>query len=146
MQIPRLARDVWQRSPWPEFDWLRREVDHLFSGTTDRCAEYPALNAYLGSDDVVITAELPGFDSKDIDISIVGDSLTISGAREDEKAEDGDVFLRRERFTGRFKRTLQLPFKVESDKVSATFENGVLKIALPRAESDKPKRIPVKSG
>jgi len=146
MRIPRLSSDMWRWSPWAELDRLRREVDRLFGSYTDRRVEYPALNAYLGTEELIITAELPGFDPKDIDISIDGDTLTISGSREPEQIGEDDVHLRRERFAGRFKRTLQLPYKIESDKVDAAFENGVLKITLPRAEADKPKRITVKQG
>jgi HSP20 family protein len=131
-------------------DRLHREVDRLFSDSFalagGRTApSYPAINVWTNEDGAVVTAELPGVNPEDIDISVVNDSLTLSGDRKAVELADGDKYHRRERGYGKFNRTFQLPFKVEADKVEAVFEKGVLNLSLPRAEADKPKKITVKS-
>ena len=136
------------RSPWPEMERLQREMNRLFSDSFSlaggRTAPgYPTMNAWTNEDGAVITAELPGVNSEDIDISVVGDTLTLSGERPSEELADGDKYHRRERGYGKLNRTFQLPFKVEIDEVGAVFEKGVLHLSLPRAEADKPKKITV---
>ena len=84
------------------------------------------------------------FDPDKIEISVVGDTLKVSGSRTPEDVGEGK-YHRRERSCGRFARSFQLPFQVEGDAVEASFERGVLHINLPRAEADKPKRIEVKA-
>ena len=138
------------RSPWQEMERLQREMNHLFSDSFSLAGgrtgpNYPAMNVWTNEESAVITAELPGISPEDIDISVVGDMLTLSGERKLEELEEGDKYHRRERGYGKFSRTFQLPFKVEAEKVEAIFERGVLHLSLPRAESDKPKKITVKS-
>jgi HSP20 family protein len=103
------------------------------------------MNVWTNEESAVITAELPGVNSEEIDISVVGDTLTLSGNRQLEELGEGDKYHRRERSYGKFTRTFELPFLVEADKVEAVFEKGVLHISLPRAEADKPKKIAVKT-
>jgi HSP20 family protein len=129
---------------------LHREVDRLFSDSFTMAGgrtapNYPAINVWTNEDGAVVTAELPGVDANDIDISVVNDSLTLSGERKVEGLEEGNQYHRRERGYGKFNRTFQLPFKVEADNVDALFENGILHLSLPRAEADKPRKITVKS-
>ncbi len=104
------------------------------------------MNVWTNENGAVATAELPGFVPEDIDISVVGDTLTVSGHREPEDVGEGARYHRRERGCGRFTRSFQLPFQVDGDAVDATFERGVLRVTLPRAEEDKPRRIEVKAG
>lgn len=137
-------------SPWREMERLQREMNRLFSDTFStvgvRTAPgFPAMNAWTNDEGVVVTAELPGVKPEDIDISVVGDTLTLSGSRQPEKLEDGEKYHRQERHYGRFTRTFQLPFQVEADAVEAIFEKGVLHISMPRAEVDKPRKIAVKA-
>jgi len=106
---------------------------------------FPALNIWSNEDELIITAEVPGINPEDLDISVVGDSLTLKGAREVEELEEGARYHRQERGYGNFSRTVQLPFPVDIDSVNAKFTNGVLEINLPRAEADKPRKIAVKS-
>jgi HSP20 family protein len=94
---------------------------------------------------MVVTAELPGADPEKLDISVVGDSLTISGNREAEALKAGESYHRQERSCGRFTRTIQLPFHVDAVKVAATYERGILNVVLPRSEAEKPKKISIKS-
>jgi len=128
---------------------MQREMDRWMNrmGTGLAVApSYPAMNVWLSEDSAIVTAELPGFDPDALDISVVNDTLTLSGNRcADETGEDA-TYHRRERRCGNFTRSFQLPFQVEGTKVEASFEQGVLKIQLPRAEADKPKKITVKAG
>jgi HSP20 family protein len=126
---------------------MQRDMDRLFNrasmGLTDAPC-YPAMNVWTSEDGAVATAELPGFDPDKIEISVVGDTLSVSGSRSPEDIGEGK-YHRRERSCGRFSRSFQLPFQVEGDAVEASFERGVLRITLPRAEADKPKRIEIKA-
>ncbi len=134
-------------SPWRDMERLRRQMNRLFSDTPRGAAPgFPAMNVWANEDGVIVTAELPGIRPDQIDISVVGDTLTISGAREAIELEGEAIYHRRERGVGRFTRTFQLPFRVETDQVEAAFGKGVLSITLPRAESDKPKKIAIQAG
>jgi len=132
-----------------EMDQLQREMNRLFERTYPRryrmAPSYPALNVWASEDGAIVTAELPGIDSEDIDISIVGDTLTLSGDRKPDELEEDVRYHRRERGVGRFSRSIQLPFNVDKEAVEATFDKGVLRIQAPRIEEDKPKKITVKS-
>ncbi|MCB0212841.1 MAG: Hsp20/alpha crystallin family protein, partial [Anaerolineae bacterium] len=89
--------------------------------------------------------ELPGVNPEDIDISVVGETLKLTGSRQPEELGEGSRYHRRERGFGKFTRTFQLPFAVEADQVEAVFDKGILHISLPRAEAEKPKKITVKA-
>lgn len=137
-------------SPWREMEVLQREMNRLFSDTFSlaggRIAPgYPAINVWTNEESAVVTAELPGVKPDDIDISVEGDTLTLTGSRQPDELKEGETYHRRERRYGRFTRTFQLPFQVEVDQVEAIFDKGVLHISLPRAEVDKPKKIAIKA-
>jgi HSP20 family protein len=103
------------------------------------------MNIWSNEEGAVITAELPGVDAENIDISVVGDTLTLSGSRQSDELEEGEKYHRRERRSGKFSRTFQLPFRIETDRIEANFEKGLLHVSVPRSEADKPKKISVKS-
>lgn len=133
---------------WREMERLQRDVNQLASGSKERTAPpagFPAMNVWTGDDVAMITAEAPGVNADGIDISIVGETLTLSGERKPQHHEDDVRYHRRERGCGQFSRSIELPFRVDVDKVEATFDNGILTIKLPRAETDKPRKISVKS-
>jgi HSP20 family protein len=139
------------RSPWREMERLRRDMNRLFaqmptSFVGDVAPTYPAINVWTDENGAIVTAELPGVAPDDIDVSVVGDTLTLKGSRQPDELEEGGSYHRRERRYGTFTRAFQLPFQVEPDQVEATFGNGVLQISLPRAEEDEPKKIAVKAG
>jgi HSP20 family protein len=128
-----------------EVQRLQREMNRLFSGATEIYAhDFPAVNVWRGEHGAIVTAELPGIDAAKLDISVVGDSLTLSGNRDLEPLKEGQSYHRQERAYGRFARTLQLPFNVDTAKVGASYEKGVLQITLPRVEAEKPKKITIK--
>jgi HSP20 family protein len=146
-----LMRPFRYTSPWRELSRLQREMNRLFERTPtwpglSVAPGYPAVNVWTQSDGAIVTAELPGVEPDCIDISVQDDTLTVRGTRECREAEEGVTYHRRERRSGSFARTIQLPFQVQGNGVEATFEKGVLHISLPRAEEDKPKRITVKAG
>ncbi len=133
-----------------EMEALRREMNQLFErniapGASNLAPSYPAMNAWTNEDGAVVTAELPGVKAEEIEISVVNDTLTLSGARQPETGSEKVAYHRRERRFGKFSRSLQLPFTVDADKVEAVFQKGILHISLPRAESEKPRKIAVKT-
>jgi HSP20 family protein len=136
-------------SPWRDMDRLQREMNRLFEdyypARVRRAPSFPAMNVWSNEEGMIITAEVPGVSPEDIDISVVGDTLTLNGVRKADELGESARYHRQERGYGSFTRSLQLPFTVEVGKVEATFNNGVLKIQLPRAEEDKPRKIAVKS-
>lgn len=137
-------------SAWSPFDELRslqREMNRLFDGYEPRSAmsRFPAMNVWGNEENVVVTAELPGMEPADLDINVVNNQLTIKGERKADKPTSEAVCHRCERETGRFVRTVRLPYAVEGDQVSAKYQNGVLTVVLPRHEATKPKRIEIKA-
>jgi len=132
--------------PLREMQRVQREMNSIFSGLGQSLTqEVPPVNVWVGESDAVVTAELPGVDPGKVDISVVGDTLTISGSREAATLKGEESYHRQERNYGRFSRSLQLPFHVEAGKVEAKYDRGILRITLPRAEADKPRKISVKS-
>jgi len=132
--------------PFDEVQRLQKEMNRLFSGFSQTLSyDFPPINVWMSENDVIVTAELPGIDAGDVDISVVGDSLTLSGVRESDKLKDGESYHRQERSFGRFTRTIKLPFHVEEDKVDARYEKGMLQVTLPRAEAEKPKKIAIRA-
>lgn len=124
---------------------LQSEMDRLsHSAAPLSRAEYPLINVYASQDGVAITAELPGISRDDLEITVHRDTVTLRGERP-AAPEDAKAFHRRERGGGKFVRTLSLPFSVDPDKVEAQMQNGVLRLSLPRPESDKPRQIKVKT-
>jgi len=132
---------------------LRREVDRLFSDllrgpetglTLGRRRTFPPINVWEDGDDLFVEAELPGMKSESLDITVVGDELTLKGERPDQ-AQDGLTYHRRERGTGAFTRVVRLPVEVDANQVNAALNNGVLLITLPKSEAAKPKKVKVKA-
>ncbi|HYG73419.1 MAG TPA: Hsp20/alpha crystallin family protein [Planctomycetota bacterium] len=131
--------------PASEIRRLQDDFDSLFSGHSGAVHAFPPVNVWRNEDGVVVTAELPGVERENIDVSVVGDTLTLRGGGEKQSLKEGDMWHRRERLSDAFTRTLQLPFHVDATKVEASFDKGVLTIRLPRAEQDKPRKITIKA-
>ena len=142
-------------TPWPALDrWsnLRDELNSFFdmpfwsgSGRTGQLFTgwSPALDLYENADYFVAVIELPGTRKEAIDISLHDGTLTISGERKREKSNNGETAQRTERYIGTFRRSIGLPTRVDANKVSAIYEDGILKVTLPKAEEAKPKQIQV---
>jgi len=140
----------WQPGESPEFERMRQEVDRLFDlfapGTEPFLSRvYPALNLTEEGDNLFVRAELPGVKPESLDISVVEGKLLIRGERKIEAEDPKTNYHRRERDAGFFRRTIPLPARVDSNKVSASLKNGVLTITLPKSEEAKPKKIAVQS-
>ncbi len=138
---------------WNNLQHLQHEMNRIF----DRWGEdggsnlfgfapaFPAVNVWEDADVVFVEAELPGLKLEDLEIFVTnGNQLTIKGERKPVNVDKG-VWHRQERGTGSFVRMLTLPFPVDSDKVEARFENGVLRIQLAKHESAKARKITVKA-
>ena len=122
---------------------LQREMNRLFSDYDSRGDSFPAVNIWSDENQVMVTAEIPGMNPDDIDISVVQGQLSISGKRELNLPE-GMNCHRQERGQGSFTRAFRLPFDVNSEKVTAKYRDGILYISLPRLEETKPRKITVK--
>jgi len=139
--------------PFSELMTLRDAVNRLFEESFVRpsralCATPTAVPVDMFQQDsnVVVKASLPGVKPEDIDISVIGNTLTIKGeVREEKEIKEEDV-IRRERCVGAFSRSMTLPNPVDTSKAQATYQNGVLTVTLPVAEEAKPKEIRVKAG
>lgn len=124
------------------FALLRREIDSLFDKffrgfdiepfESRMGAFTPQVDVTENDKEIKISAELPGMDEKDIDVSLQNDMLTIKGEKKEEKEDKGKDYYRMERSYGSFIRTIPLPVEVETDKVEAKFKKGVLSITLPK--------------
>lgn len=133
---------------------LRKEMDRLFDriwegglpDVTTPLGEWtPALDVSETNDAVVVKAEVPGIDPKEIKVSMVNQFLTISGEKKYEHEEKDEKFYRMERSTGSFARTLNVPVLVDSTKVVASFKNGLLTITMPKTAAAKGTTIPIKA-
>ena len=132
--------------PVREIQQLQREMNRLFADVGQGAVyDFPPVNVWVSEDNFIVTAELPDIDPAQLDISVVGDTLTISGQREPEALQEGEVYHRQERSSGKFIRSLRLPSQVQPGKVEAKYEKGILQITLPRSEAEKPKKIAIKS-
>ena len=135
---------IWD--PWREMRRARNRVNRFLDDVGQWSEHgYPALNVWTSGDDVMLTAELPGIEAKDVDVSVHDTTLTVRGERKAERLEQGQAYHRQERGSGKFVRTVELPFTVDTDAVDARLEKGVLHLRLSRAERDKPRKIEIKT-
>ena len=106
----------------------------------------PALNVYEDGDNLVVEAQLPGMKPEDLDINVEQGVLTISGQTKAEEERKERNYLLREHRTGRFNRSLRLPGTYNPDACQASYEHGVLRLAFPKSEAAKPRRIQIGTG
>lgn len=137
--------------PVREFMTLRDAMDRLFDDAftrpiTNMSGGYagPAIDLYQDANEVVVKASLPGLKPDDVQISVVGDVLTLRGEFKEESEKKEATYHIREHRQGSFERSIRLPTTVQTDKAHADFENGVLTVALPKAEEVKPRTISIK--
>lgn len=138
---------------------LQREMNRLFEGFFSDYfplrrfgdlpgSSFPQVDIRESNDRITVTAELPGMDEKDIDIRVSDDMLILSGEKRQESESNEAGYYRMERNYGSFRREMQLPCEVQSDRVEAVFKKGVLTIELPKTPhaARKVKQIPIRSG
>ena len=151
----RSARSVLpaRRSPWPlggfgELDRLLADVWRGFAIAPDNLSDFaPRVDISETDEEYRVTAELPGLEEKDFEVTLDGDILTIKGEKKVEREEKGEGSTRVETSRGSFSRAFQLPIEVDPDAVNAAYKNGVLTVTLPKppqAESGE-RTIPVTS-
>lgn len=139
-----------------ELDNLRKEIDQAFRGagyqrpfgstflspvTTRR---FPLVNFSDDEGHVYMDALVPGVDPKDVDLTVLRNTLTISGERKPFAEQKGQIVHRSELGSGKFSRTLELPVDINPDKISAEYKNGIMRITMAKAEHAKPKKIEIK--
>ncbi len=155
MAIVRWTPVGWGLRPWRSFEEMRREMDRLFEDYFGRRAVpagrealeervwAPAVDVFDKGKELVVTAELPGVEKKDVKVTVEGDVLTLRGERRtDEKVKDENYYAC-ERCYGSFSRSLYLPVKVEAGKIKSELKNGILTLTLPKAKEAKPKEIEI---
>jgi len=138
-------------NPWRDMNRLRREMDRLvnyeWAPLVRGTAAFPPVNVWENEKGLVLTAEIPGLDPSQLDVSLEKDSLTISGGRAGGSTETPEEnFVRRERWFEPFKRTVELPFDVDPEKCDASYEKGVLTVRLERRPELQPKKLTIKAG
>lgn len=137
------------RSPLDELHRMRQQLDRLFEDASAphqalRTGVFPLINLTEDKDNYYVRAELPGVEGEALDIQVTANNLAISGERKIVAEEEGARYHRREREAGSFSRMIGLPGDINSDKVDAKMENGILTIVVAKSEAAKPKQITVK--
>jgi HSP20 family protein len=133
------------RDPFAVMRRLQGEVDRAFGAPPRAAGGFPQVNVWQGPDSAALTAELPGVAPTDLDITVKENLVTISGERKPPETDAQTVWHRRERNYGSFSRAVQLPFRVDPDRVEARLTDGVLQVELHRPEADKPRRITIRT-
>lgn len=136
--------------PFGELRTLQNEMNRLFTGATQGREDIingewlPKVDVFENKDNLVLEAELPGMKRHDFELSFENNVLTLKGERKFEKKEEGDNYHRIERGYGAFARSFTLPQTVTAEGANAEFENGVLRVTLPKREETKARKIEVK--
>ena len=144
----------WKRNKENHANELRRQIDTLYdrffdldfmpSATVFGKGKWgPKLDISEGRKDIIVKAEIPGIEAKDLDISIDGRLLNIRGEKKQENTDQDETYYRVERSYGYFNRTIELPGEVDREKVDASYKKGILKIKLRKTKSSETKRIKV---
>lgn len=139
-EMEKWFEDVWTK-PFSLFrPFLRPELR-----IAERYEFSPSVDIYYEGNELVVKADVPGIDKKDLDINLTENILTISGEKKKEEKVERENYYRFERSHGSFRRTFEMPGDIDPEKVKAHFEDGVLEIRIPRTEEaiKKRKKIPI---
>jgi HSP20 family protein len=146
-------RDIERLEPFREIDTLQRQMNRLFERLmpTDGAermgfAFIPAAEIEEKEDAIHLKLEVPGLESKDITVEATPDAIVISGERKSETTTEEGGVTRSEFRYGRFQREIPLPCQIQNDKVQAEYKNGILRLMLPKAESERQKVVKVNVG
>jgi HSP20 family protein len=139
-------------SPFQEVPTLREAMDRLFEQSFVRPSGWTGngwqgglpLDVYMDGDDYVVEAALPGLNPDSVNVSVLGNQVTISG--DYPAPPEGRQYLFRERGAGHFERSIYLPTEADANKAQASYEHGLLRLTIPKAESAKPRRISLTAG
>ncbi len=146
-----MARDIQAWSPFRELDHFRRNFDDMFDRllggwapeAIHRELNAPAIESYVENGNIVIRADLPGVDPKDVEITVNDDMLTVRGKRESSKEEKGKNYIHREVAYGSFERSMRLPKGVDANSVKANYQNGVLEVRVQAPKEMAPRKVPI---
>lgn len=133
-ELERWARGFDTRFPRMFEEWPFEEEEGAY---------FPPMESYMKNGNLIVRADLPGLDPKDVEISVLGNVLTIRGERKEEKEVKKEDYTRREISYGAFERRLTLPEGTATDKIKATFKNGVVEVSVPTAKGMEAKKIPL---
>jgi HSP20 family protein len=147
-------------TPWKplrELDTLSRRMDEMFDRLTrgffgpgwrerprEKAAEWdPAIECHLENGNLIVRADLPGVEAKDVNISVLGNELTIEGERKRDKKEEEGRYFYQELSYGKFLRKMTLPEGIDADKIKTAYKNGMLEITIPAPKQLVSKKIPI---
>lgn len=129
---------------------MQNEINRLFENFGSRPAMaggertwLPTVDVHETKDDIVLSFDIPGVSEKDVQLTITGDLLTLKGERRFDRESNENTYHRVERLYGKFERSVQLPMTVQTDKVKATYRDGVLEVKLAKADEVKPRQIKI---
>jgi len=133
-------------SPFEAMQSLMRDPFAAFPATAWHMEPTPSVDVKETDNEILVSAEMPGIDPKDVELSLENGMLTIRGQKREEREDkEGETVISREISYGSFSRSLALPGDVQADKASASYDKGVLKITVPKAEGSKATRIAIQS-
>lgn len=146
-----MVRALQPWSGWQELSRFRREFDELFNRVLGRGAaspEYerpmvPVVESLIDGNQIVVRADLPGIDPKDVEVTVTGNTMTIRGSRSQRHEEKGRDFIHREVSYGSFERSLTLPEGVQADQVKAVYRDGVLELTAPLPAQQASRKVPI---
>ncbi len=127
-----------------DFDDIVRDFFTGFSNISATRGVYPLLDIKEDKEKFIIDIEVPGVDKNDLKISIKKDNLVVQGEKKEEKKREEESYLRVERSYGNFMRSVNLPVEVNQSKITAQYNNGVLKITLPKTQKENAKEVEVR--
>jgi HSP20 family protein len=128
-----VMQSLW--NPWQELDQIQQEMSRMFGRRTGRHSApvgYPAVNLWADETQVVLTAEIPGLDPEQLDVTVNRNTIVLSGHREAGQPKEGETYFRRERSAASFSRTLELPIEVDPQSAEAEYAKGVLTLRIAR--------------
>jgi HSP20 family protein len=143
-----MATALSRRRPFADFADLHTRLDRLFEDVVaggERREWTPAIDVIRKDANLVVRIDMPGLEPDDIKVRVEDDILTVSGEHEESKEEKDENFIRRERRYGSFMRSVALPAGVDSSKIKATTDNGVLEVTVPMPEQAKAKAVEIKA-
>jgi HSP20 family protein len=127
-----------------DFQKMQNEMAWAFGSQGNYQGDFPAVQIYSDKDHLILRADVPGLSKEDMELSITEDVVTISGEIKKIELAEGSRIVKRERRSGKFQKTVELPYPVDSERSEAVLKNGVLTINFPIKETVKPRQIQIK--
>ncbi len=146
-----MANPIQTWNPFREMEHFRRDFDELFDrflgrgkrGAKEPAIFEPAIESYFEDDKMVVRADLPGIDPKNVEITVSGDTLTIKGSREEKREEKDRNFVFKEVSYGTFERSINLPDGIKAEDIKASYKDGVLELTAPAPKELTARKVPI---